>query len=95
MEKVFLVTSFSSVDFESNVKTDVYANYDAAKERFESLAANIKLQLKNNFDEVSVNDYDESADAVFIKRENYAEGYKTGRAAEFGLWVELVEVEVE
>ena len=95
MEKVFLVTSFSSFDFESHVKTDVYANYDAAKERFESLADNIELQLKNNFDEVSVNDYDEFADAIFIKRETYAEGYQNGRASEFGLWVRLEEVEVE
>ena len=74
MEKVFLVTSFSSFDFESHVKTDVYGNYDAAKERFESLAANIELQLKNNFDEVSVNEYDVFADAIFVKRETYAEG---------------------
>ena len=95
MEKVFLVTSFSSFDFESHVKTDVYGNYDAAKERFESLAGNIELQLKNNFDEVSVNEYDVFADAIFVKRETYAEGYQTGRAAEFGLWVKLEEVEVE
>ena len=59
------------------------------------LKREVPIKLKNNFDEVSVNDYDEFADAVFIKRKNYAEGYQSGRAAEFGLWVKLEEVEVE
>ena len=79
MEKVFLVTSFSSFDFESNVKTEAYVNYDTAKERFESLADNIELQLND------------LADASFIKNDNYVAGCSI--AATCRLWVRLEEVD--
>ena len=79
MEKVFLVTLFSSFDFESNVKTEVYVNYDTAKERFKSLAGNIELQLND------------LADASFIKNDNYVAGCSIASACR--LWVRLEEVE--
>lgn len=80
MEKVFLVTSFSSLDFETNVKNEAYTNYDAAKERFESLADNIELQ------------FNDLADASFIKNDNYVAGCSIASA--YRLWVRLEEIEV-
>lgn len=90
MKKIYLLTYFfMSEDCLPEVETEVYESEEVARRRFDYMSEMILADVEQNFSSHSTLPFE--AEAVYLKEENYCEGYADSRCTEWWRWVRLSE----